>query len=144
VGARTAEVAVQGDAVRCGRGVRGRERDPEDRVRAELRLVERPIELEHPAVDLALVERVHTHQLRRDDLVDVAACGQHALPPVALLVAVTELERLVLSGGRAGRDRGTSEGAVVEVHVDLDGRVAPRVEDLARTDGADGRHGLRF
>ena len=56
-----------------------------------------------------------------------------ALPPYAA-AAVAQLDRLVHAGRRAGRDGGAADGARLEQHVDLDGRVAARVEDLAGVD----------
>src|SRR5690606_26457533 len=44
-------------------------------------------------------------------------------------------------GGGTGGDSGTRDGAVLEEHLDLDGRVASGVEDLAGADGLDSRHG---
>ena len=64
---------------------------------------------------------------------------EHALAAEAL-VAVAQLERLVLPGRRAARHTGPPERTVVEPDVDLDGGVAARIEDLARVHGFDQRH----
>ena len=63
------------------------------------------------------------------------------LPPIALLVAVAQLERFVLAGRRAGGHRGAAEHARGELHVDLDGGIAARIEDLAGANGDDLGHG---
>src|SRR5690606_21014623 len=65
----------------------------------------------------------------------------NALAEVAALVAVTQLVGLERAGGGTGGDSGTRDGAVLEEHLDLDGRVASGVEDLAGADGLDSRHG---
>jgi hypothetical protein len=39
----------------------------------------------------------------------------------------------VRAGGCPRGDRGPADGAGLELDLDLDGRVAPRVEDLARS-----------
>ena len=52
---RPAEVAVERQLGRLGRGVGDRQRDAEDRVGAELGLVGRRVEVEHDPVDRALV-----------------------------------------------------------------------------------------
>ena len=52
------------------------------------------------------------------------------------LAAVAQLDRLVLAGRGAGGDRRAAERARLELDVDLDGRVAARVEDLAGVDAA--------
>ena len=61
----------------------------------------------------------------------------HALAAVAV-AAVAELDRLELAGGRARRDDGPAGGAGREEHLDLDGGVAARVEDLPPGDVLDG------
>ena len=66
---------------------------------------------------------------------------EHALAEIARLVAVAELDRLVGAGRGAGRHRRAAHRAVLEDHIDLDGRVAAAVEDLAPDDVDDGGHG---
>ena len=66
-----------------------------------------------------------------DRAVDRLDRAAHALAAVAARVAVAQLDRLVRAGRGAGRHRGAADGAVLEAHVDLDGRVAPAVENLA-------------
>jgi hypothetical protein len=70
----------------------------------------------------------------------MALAPRRALAVVAA-VAVAQLDRLVGAGGRARRHRGPTEGAVLEGDVDLHGRVAAAVEDLACGDVDDGGHG---
>jgi hypothetical protein len=48
--------------------------------------------------------------------------------------------RLMRSGRCARRDRGAAEGAVLEHHIDLDGRVTAAVQDFPADDGGDGCH----
>jgi len=59
---------------------------------------------------------------------------EDAFAAEALLVAVTQLDRLVLSGRRAAGHGGPAGGAARQGDVGLDGRVAAAVEDLARVD----------
>ena len=73
----------------------------------------------------------------RDLVVDVADGVGDALAAVAV-AAVAELGRLELPGGRARRDDGAAGGAGGEEHLDLDGGVAARVEDLPPRDVLDG------
>ena len=63
--------------------------------------------------------------------------GQDALAAVAALVAVAQLDRLVGAGRGARRHRRPADRAVAEDDVDLDRRIAARVEDLARVDELD-------
>ena len=79
---------------------------------------------------------------RRGDLaLDVRDRLRHALAAVGL-PAVAKLDGLVDAGRGAGRDRGPAERARLEPHVDLDGRIAARVEDLAGVDVGDGGHSV--
>ena len=57
------------------------------------------------------------------------------------VAAVAQLDRLELAGRGARRHGGEAARARLEDDLDLDGRVAARVEDLARVDGGDGAHG---
>ena len=66
-------------------------------------LVGRAVELDHARVERGLVGRVHPDHRRGDDVDHVRDGLAHALAEVAPLVAVAQLERLVLAGGRAGR-----------------------------------------
>ena len=61
------------------------------------------------------------------------------LPPIALLVAVAQLDRLVRAGGGAGRHGGAADGAALQRDIDLDGRIAAAVQDLPRVDVDDAR-----
>ena len=75
-----------------------------------------------------------------DLVLDVADRLLNTLAQVAALVAVAQLDRFERAGGGAGRDRGAADRAVVQPDLDLDGRVAPRVEDLAGADVGDRAH----
>src|SRR5207247_11368016 len=108
---RAAEVAPEREADRVGGGARDGHRDAEDRVGAELRLVRRAVCLEEDFVDLRLVERVETEDRRAERLIDV---GDGLLDPFAteaLLVAVAQLDGLVLAGGCAARHGGPTAAA---------------------------------
>jgi uncharacterized protein YqfA (UPF0365 family) len=59
----------------------------------------------------------------------------HALAEVARLVAVAQFDGFVLAGGGAGRNRGAADSAAGEANVDLDGRIAAGIDDLAGGDG---------
>ena len=89
-----------------------------------------------------LAERVAAAQLVGDLAVDVADGLLDALAAVAL-AAVAQLDGLVLAGGRAARHRRPAARAAGQHDLDLDGRVAARVEDLAAVDVDDLAHGWR-
>ena len=90
-----------------------------------------------------LVGGVHAAERRRDRLLDVLHGAQHALAEVALRVAVAQLERLVLAGGRAARHRRAAHDAALEADVAFDGGIAAAVEDLAGADLQDLGHDAR-
>jgi hypothetical protein len=62
---------------------------------------------------------------------------EDALALVAVLLAVAELEGLVNAGRGPGGNRGAAAGPVLERDFDLDGGVAPGIEDLPGVDFLD-------
>ena len=141
--ARAAEVAIERQPRLLGRRLGDRHRHGEQRVRAEPRLVLRPVEVDQRPVDEALLRGVEAHDRLGDLGVDVLDRLQHALAAVAGLVAVAQLERLARAGRGARRHGRPSDHARFEQHVGLDRRVAPRIEDLPRHDIDDGAHAAR-
>ena len=134
-----AEVAPQRQVL-LGRGrPRGRERDAEDGVRAQARLVLGAVELDQLAVEARLVERVVAGDRLGDLAVDVADGLRDALAAVGV-AAVAQLGGLELAGGGTGGDRGATVRAGAQVDLDLDGGVAAGVKDLACVDRFDLAH----
>ena len=133
-GAGPAEVAVEGDPAVLSGGVGDGHRHPEDRVGAEVLLVRRAVELEHPLVDPSLIEGVAALQLVSDLRVDVLDRFEHAPAEIDRLVAVALLPGLVGTGARPRRHGGPPEGSVGQRDIDLEGGVAAAVEDLAGVD----------
>ncbi len=90
---------------------RRRHRHAEDRVRPEIRLRGRAVELDHRAVDRSLVERVDPERpLALDLRLDVPERVGHPLAEPPRRVAVAKLERLVLArrGSRSAPRRARS------------------------------------
>ena len=116
-----------------GGGLGGGERAAENGVRTEPALRRGAVEVDHRGVQLALVLGEKACEETRELAVHVLDGARHALaePGVA---AVAELDRLVFSGRRAGGYGRAAERAGLEPDVDLDRRVAPGVENLARVD----------
>src|SRR5690606_38537276 len=135
-----ADVAEQRQAGGLGRALRHGERDTEDRVGPELGLVRGPVQVDEGLVDDALFGGVDPEDLGRDGVDDRVHGVLDTLAEVAVLVAVTALDRLERTGGGAGGYGRPRDGAVLERDLDLDGRVAARVEDLAGADGLDTGH----
>ena len=67
---------------------------------------------------------------RGQDVLHVPHGMPNALPAVARLVAVAQLLGLPAPGRGTGRHGGLSDAAVVELHFDLDRRIASRIEDF--------------
>src|SRR5581483_10234852 len=94
-------------------------------------------------VEPLLVGRVVPANGVGDLAADVRDRARDALPTV-LGPAVAQLDRLVHARRGAGGDGGAAERARLEAYVDLDGRVAARVEDLAGADIGDRCHPCSF
>ena len=131
-GGRAADVAVQGQAQAARGGLGDGQRDAQNRVRAQLALVVRAVQVDHQLINGDLLGGVQVNEFRRDALVDVLDRLQDALAAVDLLVAVAQLDRLVRARGRARRDARAAQGAVFQIDVHLDGGVAARVQNLPR------------
>ena len=144
VGVGPAEVGVerQADGGRGGAG--DGERAAQDGVGAETPLVWGAVRDDHGLVDPALVGCLAAHERRGELPVDVRYGLRDALAEVAALVAVSKLDRLELAGRGAGGDDGAAGRPVLERDLDLDGRVAAGVQDLATVHLADLAHGMPF
>ena len=134
LGVDAADVVVEGQVQRGGRGLGAGEGDAEDGVGAQAGLIGGAVELDEQLVDAGLVEDVAAEQGLGYLGVDVLHGAGHALAEVTALVAVTQLAGLVHAGGGAGGDGRAADGAVVEGDFDLYGRVAAAVKDLAGLD----------
>ena len=88
----------RGSPVRLGRRLGHRQRDAEDRIRAELALVRRPVQLDHHRVDADLVQRIQTGHFSRDGVVHMLDGVQDAFAEIAGLVTVAQLDRFVFAG----------------------------------------------
>ena len=131
-----AEVAPQRLALLGRRGVRGGQRDAEDRVGAQARLVRRAVELDQRAVE-ALPGRRRRARARRSAIspLTLATALRDALAAQAV-AAVAQLGGLELAGRGARGHRRAAGGAGAQRELDLDGRVAAAVEDLAGVDAS--------
>ena len=134
-----ADVAVQRHPALVGHRLGRRERHAEDRVRAEPALGVGAVERAELGVEHPLVGRVEPDDRVADLAVHVRDGVLHTLAAVAQL-AVAELDRLVGAGAGAARDRGPAPGARGQLDLDLDGRVAARVQDLPPGDVVNDAH----
>ena len=115
-------------------GVGAGERDAEDRVGAEIGLVGRAVEVDQRGVDRAWSAASSPESAGAIVSFTFSTALRTPLPPIAGLVAVAQLDRLVGAGRGAGRDCRPADRAVGEDDLHLDGGVAARIEDLAGVD----------
>ena len=140
-GEDAADIAVERHAGLGRRGLRAGEADPEDRIGAEPGLVRGAVELDQHAVDGQLVLGVEAGQ-RVEDLA-IHRFDRLPHPPAAKpRPAVALLDRLVRAGRGAGRNRRAADHPALQGHLDLDGRIAAAVEDLAGMNVGDRGHVL--
>ncbi len=125
--------------------VRGRlgggERAAEDGIRPEPALPAGSVQVDEDAIERCLVGGVETRQRLGHLAVDVGNGLQNALAQVRRAIAVPKLDCFVLTGRRARWNCRATERSRGEADIDLDGRVASRVEDLAAVHVDDGAHG---
>src|SRR5512133_3161772 len=88
-------------------GLRRGQRDAENGVGAEARLVLRSIELDQRQVQRSLVFGIEPRDGAGDLRLDIADGVENTLAAIRPLVAVAQLDGLELPGGRAGGHRGT-------------------------------------
>ena len=137
VRAGAAEIAVERELKRSGRGASSGHRNRQDGIGSQPPLVGRAIERDHFGVERALVGGIHTDERRGDLGVHVLDGLQHALPLVALLVAVAQFNGLMLAGGRATGHNGPRAGAAIEKNFGFHSWIATRVKHLASADFSD-------
>ncbi|EAP76479.1 probable phosphopyruvate hydratase [Roseovarius nubinhibens ISM] len=140
-GRGAADIAEERLGAEIRGGLGGGERDTEDGVGTEAGFVVGAVELDHRFVDGDLFGGVKAQERVGDLAIDGGDGLEHALAHVAALVAIAAFDRLVGAGGGARGDGGAAHGAVFEDHVDLDGGVAPAVEDFAGVDVDNRAHG---
>jgi len=89
-------------------------------------------------VEPGLVGRIHAKDLGSDGVADVATAFCTPLPPKRALSPSRSSDRFVGTSRGARREPGPAEKrSVVQRDVNLDGRVAARIEDLSGFDGLD-------
>src|SRR3989304_6165980 len=120
-----------------GRRVSYGQRNAKYGVGAQAGLVLRVVQLDHLSVDGFLVQCGHAQYVGSERVVHVLDRGQHAFTLVFSRVAVAKLNRLVFAGAGARGHGGDASGPVFQSYLDLDGRVAARVQYLPGADLAD-------
>jgi hypothetical protein len=142
-GVRTADIAVKRHGGVFRRGLGERQRDAKDGVCAKAGFVVRAIEVDHQHVEHPLIGGVEAGEFIADLAIHGIDGLQDALAEVAVLVSVALFVGLIGAGGRTRRDSGAACRAIVQCHIDFDGRIAPAVEDFAGVDVNDLAHGCQ-
>ena len=140
-----AEITEEGDFA-CGRGrVRGRKRHAQERVGPQVLFVRSAIERDDLFIDLRLFERIVAGQRGSDHIGHAAHCFGDAFAPEAFLVTIAQFPSFMLAGAGATRDGRASHRTTLQMHIDFDGGIAARIQNLACVDSCDARrrHDLR-
>ena len=119
-----ADVTVkrQVDAFRAG--MERRHGNRENRIGAEFLFIRSPVKFEHRTVKCGLIQHIHADQCFGDFPVDMSDRLKNSFSPVALLVAVTQFQRLVHPCGCAGRHGCAPRHAAFQRNFRLYGRIA--------------------
>ena len=141
MGVGATQVAEQRQPGALGRRLGNCERHSEDGVGAQPGLIRGAVQIEQCLIDQTLVVGGQADDGRGDLVEHRFDSLLNALAAVAGS-AVAQLDRFVFAGGGARRNGGTGDGAVDQGDLDLDGRVAAGVEDLAGGDLLDDGHGF--
>ncbi len=115
-----AEIAKQRKILGRGSGMRDRERNAKQCIRAQILFVRRAIELDHFVVDLGLVARVPAFDGRRNRAVHICHRFQYAFAAVTFLVAVAQFPGFVFARARAARHGGAAKRAAFQAHIDFE------------------------
>ena len=140
LGVGAAQIFEERQADERGGGLGVGQRDGEDGVGAELGLVRRAVEVEHDTVDSQLVQRIHAFERGKNLVGDVFDRLAHALAAETLGIAVAQFQRFEFARARAGRDRRAAHRATSQFHVNFNGRVSARIQNLARLNVKNGAH----
>ncbi len=87
-----------------------------------------------------LIDSKQSIERGRDSFLDRFHCALHSLSPIARRVTIPQLERLMLAGRSATRDRGAAGRAAGESDIGLDGGISSAVEYLPAPDIYDCGH----
>ena len=134
-----ADIAIERQVRGRRRRLGHRQRDAENGVGAEPRLVRRAVERAHQPIEPYLVLGFHAAQGVEDFTIDGGDGLFDALAAIAL-AAIAQFHRLMRAGRSAGRHGGAAEGAILKPDIDFDRRIAAAVENFAAGDVDDGGH----
>ena len=127
---KAAEEAIKRDILRLRRRIRCRNRNSKDRIRTELGLVLRAVQIEHRLIDRVDITCLEARKRGSDLFIYILDSLGNSFAAEFRLVAVTQLECLELPR-RCPRGRcAAADRTVFENDLRFDRRIAARVDDL--------------
>ena len=132
LGIHAADITVERHAEQIGGRMCTSERYAQDGIRTEFALGGGTVEQQHGFVDADLIGHLHADDLRGNHIIDVGYSLLYALPHVPRLVAVAQLQRLVLARGSSARYGCPTERSAGRSYLDLYRGISAGVDDLPR------------
>ena len=120
----TTDILEKRYAQRIRRSARCRQRNTEDRVRAELPFVGRSVEPDQCFIQRRLVKRIHARDFIGDDFVDIFHCLQNPFAEVSGIITIPKFHCFKRACGCTGRNDCSAHAAIVKQHIYLYGRIA--------------------
>ena len=104
----TADVAIQWDVKILSSSMSHSQRNTEDGIGTQIRLGLGTVELQHLIIDGTLLQGRKANQSRTNHLIHILHGLQDTLAAIAVLVAITKFQSLVLTSGCTRRNRCTT------------------------------------
>jgi hypothetical protein len=104
--------------------VRNCQRDPEQRVCAQVVFVRRAVEFNQLFVNRRLIQRVPSFERRRDLLVNVGHRFLNTFATEPILVPVAQFPCFMFARARSARYRRASKYTAFKAHINFNGRIA--------------------
>ena len=139
---RAANVTEQGKVCRICSSLGNSKRNTQDGVSTEALLVLGAVELDHGAVNEALVSGVEAFECRADFIDDCVNSLLDTLTEVTVLVFVAKFVGLERTGGGTGWDCSAGKHAIFEQNLYFNGGVTARVENFACANGVNEGHSI--
>ena len=130
IGVGTADVAIQRKAHILGGSFGNGQGNTQDGVGTQVALGRGTVQFDHGLINGALLQGRHADDCRSNLVVDVGNSLEDTLATVALGIAVTEFEGLVLTRRSTRRNSCYTDNTRLEDHFGLNRRIASGVEDF--------------
>src|SRR5690606_3523288 len=141
MGRGTTNIAVQGQSGCVCRSLGNGQRDTQDRIGAETALVGRAIKLDQRTIDMKLLLGFHAAKGFENFAIDGIHGPTHALAEITR-TTIAQFDGLMGPRRCTRWNGGTAKRAVLQGHVNLNGRVAAAVENFTSDDVDDSSHAM--